>query len=170
MLSLAKIEQLRQTGVFEVVQWHEVVRELSLEMAPMVAEKDIDFGLACAPCTVHGHPWMLREITRNLLHNAIRHTPAGGKLEVNLSQHNSNAVLDIEDSGSGISDALREHLFQPFATADTRSGSGLGLTIAREMVLALGGHITLTNRIDASGQILGLTASVRLPVFSLSSH
>jgi two-component system sensor histidine kinase TctE len=113
---------------------------------------------------------MLREITRNLLHNAIRHTPAGGKLEVNLSQHNSNAVLDIEDSGSGISDALREHLFQPFATADTRSGSGLGLTIAREMVLALGGHITLTNRIDASGQILGLTASVRLPVFSLSSH
>lgn len=164
MLSLAKIEQLRQTGTFEPVQWHTVVRELALEMAPLVAEKDLDFGLACTPCLVMGHPWMLREITRNLLHNAIRHSPAAGKLDIHLAPNEGSAVLQIEDSGEGISDTLRQHLFQPFATADARSGSGLGLTIAREMVHTLSGQITLVNRTDADVHTVGLTATVRLPL------
>ncbi|MDT8991430.1 sensor histidine kinase N-terminal domain-containing protein [Curvibacter sp. APW13] len=163
MLSLAKIEQLRQSRDFTEVDWADIVRDLALEMAPMVADKDIDFGLDCSPATVMGHPWMLREITRNLLHNAIRHTPRAGRLDVLLRRQAQFATLDVVDSGEGISDTLRQRLFQPFATTDARSGSGLGLTIAREMVHTLGGQITLSNRTAPDGKLLGLTASVSLP-------
>ena len=164
MLSLAKVEQLRQTGEFEAVRWDEVLRELALEMAPLVAAKDIDFGLACTPSTVRGHPWMLREISRNLLHNAIRHTPPQGKLDVTLSQTAVHVTLAVEDSGPGIPEELRPRLFQPFSTADQRHGSGLGLTIAKEMVITLGGTISLTNRLAASNHCAGLTACVVLPL------
>jgi two-component system sensor histidine kinase TctE len=167
MLSLAKVEQLRQTGEFEAVRWDEVLRELALEMAPLVAAKDIDFGLACTPSTVRGHPWMLREISRNLLHNAIRHTPPQGKLDVTLSQTAGHVTLAVEDSGPGIPEELRPRLFQPFSTADQRHGSGLGLTIAKEMVITLGGTINLTNRLDASNRCAGLTASVVLPAIAM---
>ena len=164
MLSLAKIEQLRQSGQFEPVEWSAVLRDLALEMAPLVADKDIDFGLDSQPCTVLAHPWMLREISRNLLHNAIRHTPAGGKLDVRLHPAQGMAQLEILDSGEGIPDELRPRLFQPFSTADQRYGSGLGLTIAREMVSTLGGSIHLDNRVDTHGHCTGLTAYVELPL------
>jgi two-component system sensor histidine kinase TctE len=162
MLSLAKVEQLRQTGAFEPVRWDAVVRDLALEMAPLMAAKDIDFGLDCTPCTVRAHPWMLREITRNLLHNAQRHTPTGGRLDVNVHDTATQARLEVSDSGSGIPEELRPRLFQPFSTADQQYGSGLGLTIAKEMVLTLGGQIALINRMEGN-QVHGLTATVTLP-------
>lgn len=164
MLALAKVEQLRQSGQFEPVEWSAILRDLALEMAPLVADKDIDFGLDSETCVVSAHPWMLREISRNLLHNAIRHTPVGGKLDVRLHPDQGMAHLEIMDSGEGIPDELRPRLFQPFSTADQRHGSGLGLTIAKEMIVTLGGTIRLTNRQDSSGHCAGLTAEVLLPL------
>lgn len=163
MLSLAKVEQLRHAGAFTPVAWHPIVRELALEMAPLVADKDIDFGLDTQDCHVLAHPWMLREATRNLLHNAIRHTPTHGKLDVRLLSDTAQARLYISDSGSGIPDSLRAHLFAPFATTDPTHGSGLGLTITREIVLALGGSVQLDNRKEA-GQTVGLDAQLVLPL------
>ena len=78
-------------------------------------------------------------MTRNLLDNAIRYCPTGGSLRIALRQKDSHAVLLISDSGPGMDAAQRTRLFQPFATERPTSGAGLGLTIAREMVLALGG-------------------------------
>ncbi len=162
MLSLAKVEQLRQGAHFTPVAWHTVLRELALEMAPLVADKDIDFGIDTQACAVQAHPWMLREASRNLLHNAIRHTPAHGRLDVLLQTQGERAVLCVRDSGSGIAPSLRAHLFQPFATAEQSQGAGLGLTITREIVHALGGSIHLDNRSEA-GRILGLDAVLELP-------
>ena len=105
---------------------------------------------------------MLRELTRNLLHNAIRHTPPHDSLSVNIQPQGEVALLTIRDAGCGIGDALRQRLYQPFATSDTKSGSGLGLMIAREIVLALGGSIQLNNRLDGD-TIVGLDACIALP-------
>jgi two-component system, OmpR family, sensor histidine kinase TctE len=80
MLSLAKVEQLRQQADAPVTDWSAVLRELVLEMAPLLADKDIDFGIDTQAANVRAHDWMLRELTRNLLHNAIKHTPEGGVL------------------------------------------------------------------------------------------
>jgi two-component system sensor histidine kinase TctE len=78
------------------------------------------------------------------------------------------AALTISDSGPGISAALRERLFQPFATDPQRagapgSGSGLGLAICHGVTLSLGGSIDLVNR-ETHGQVRGLDATVRLPL------
>jgi two-component system sensor histidine kinase TctE len=107
---------------------------------------------------------MLRETIRNLLHNAVRLSPQGGDLMIRLQRDGDWAQLTISDSGPGISDALRMRLFQPFAAGSTHSGSGLGLTITREMVLALGGTIQLNNRYSGD-TCTGLDACVRLPLY-----
>ena len=163
MLSLAKVEQVRQMQDFATIDWAEIVRAVALDVSPLIAEKDIDFELVTLPSHVHAHDWMLRELTRNLLHNAAQHTPADGQLSVRIQPVGDHAQLLVADTGSGISDDMRQRLFQPFATGDTKSGTGLGLTIAREIVQALGGSIQLINRMDG-GKIVGLNACILLPL------
>jgi two-component system, OmpR family, sensor histidine kinase TctE len=163
MLSLAKVEQLRQQPGAPVNDLAEVVRTVALELSPLVADKDIDFDIATVPAPVRSHEWMLRELTRNLLHNAIKHTPAGQALSVRIAADRNSAALTIADTGAGIPDELRARLFQPFSPGDARSGSGLGLAICQEIAHALGGTISLENR-EAHGRIEGLDATVRLPL------
>ena len=163
MLSLAKVEQVRQMQDFATIDWAEVVRSVALDVSPLIAEKDIDFELSTQPCSMHAHDWMLRELTRNVLHNAVRHTPLGGQLSVRIQPADGVAQLVVADSGTGISNDMRQRLFQPFATGDTKSGTGLGLTIAREIVQALGGTIQLNNRLTG-GNVVGLDASITLPL------
>jgi two-component system sensor histidine kinase TctE len=163
MLSLAKVEQVRQMQDFATIDWSEVVRAVALDVSPLLAEKDIDFELFSEPCSIHAHDWMLRELTRNLLHNAVRHTPVGGQLSVRIQPVGGDAQLVVADTGSGISEDMRQRLFQPFATGDTKSGTGLGLTIAREIVQALDGSIQLNNRL-AGGKVMGLDACITLPL------
>ena len=107
---------------------------------------------------------MLRELTRNLLHNAIRHTPQGGHLQVDVRAEGNQALLCVEDSGSGIDEELAQRLFQPFSAGNARSGSGLGLAICQEIVQTLGGQIELRNQLGSNGQVTGLQAWVRLPL------
>ena len=163
MLSLAKVEQVRQMQDFATIDWAEVVRAVALDVSPLIAEKDIDFELVTLPCYIHAHDWMLRELTRNLLHNAVHHTPASGQLSVRIQPVEESAQLVVADTGSGISDDMRQRLFQPFATGDTKSGTGLGLTIAREIVQALDGTIQLNNRL-LGGTVVGLDACITLPL------
>jgi two-component system sensor histidine kinase TctE len=165
MLALAKVEQLRQQGQPPCTDWEPVVREIALDLAALAAERDLDFSVETVPAQVRGHEWALRELARNLLHNAIKCSRPGGTLSVMLHRDARHVVLTIADSGPGIAEDLRERLFQPFATAsaqgDLRAGSGLGLVICRDIVLSLGGLLTLENRIEHS-RVSGLDARVQL--------
>jgi two-component system, OmpR family, sensor histidine kinase TctE len=106
---------------------------------------------------------MLRELTRNLLHNAVRHAPPGSELTVDLRSDGHDATLTISDRGPGIEPELASRLFQPFSAGDVRSGSGLGLAICQEIVQALGGSIVLVNR-EQGANVQGLDAVVHLPL------
>jgi two-component system sensor histidine kinase TctE len=163
MLALAKVEQLRQQGDAPVLDWAEVARAVALDLAPLIAQQQLDFDIDTATARVRAHEWALRELTRNLLHNAVKHTPANGRLHVHLARSERQATLRISDSGPGITPELRQRLFQPFAAADPRSGSGLGLAICHEIVLTLGGDIRLDNRLQHS-RICGLDTIVSLPL------
>ena len=138
------------------------MRRLALDLSPLMADKALDVELGAAPVLVRAHHWMLQELARNLLHNAIKHSPRGGALRVRVQAEHETAVFIVSDQGPGISDELRQRLFAAFAAGDAASGSGLGLAICREIVLALGGSIALDNR-EAGGQRDGLDAVVRLP-------
>ncbi len=173
MLALAKAEQLRQQEIPGPVDWARVVRTVALDLAPLMVERQLDLDLHAPPCHVHAHEWGLRELTRNLLHNAIRHSPQGGRLEVHLLPSHVQAVLRISDEGTGIPETLRPVLFQPFAQGDSPAlgSSGLGLAISREVVLASGGTLQLENRTAPARQIgaskvsvSGLDAVVCLPL------
>ncbi len=126
MLALAKVEQLRQQGEAPVVDWAEIVRAVALDLAPLIAQQQLDFDIDTVSAPVRGHEWALRELTRNLLHNAIKLSRPRGRLAVRLSVAGSQATLRIADSGPGITPELRRRLFQPFASGDPRSGSGPG--------------------------------------------
>ena len=170
MLALAKVEQLRQQGLQDgrpVTDWAEPTRAVALDLAPLMADRALDFSIDTVPAPVRAHAWALRELVRNLLHNAITHCPPGGTLALQLVADGRHAALTVADSGPGLSAGQRERLFEPFSVhpgaADQRAGSGLGLAICHEIVDALGGTLALDNR-EAPGRIAGLDAIVRLPL------
>ena len=169
MLALAKVEQLRQQGHAPVLAWDAIVRAVALDVGPLVAAGCIDFEIETQAAPVRAHAWALRELTRNLLHNAIKHTPPDRRLAVRLAVEDRRAVLTVSDDGPGIGAEQRERLFQPFAAAETIGGSGLGLAICLEIVQSLAGSIELLNREGREG-IEGLDAIVTLPLEPPDGH
>ncbi len=163
MLSLAKVAQLAQENATEPVNWAVILREVALDLSPLIADKALDFEIDTLPAPIQTHAWMLSELSRNLLHNAIRYSPVQGKLHVRLGTNASHATLVISDSGPGINSELRKRLFQPFSAGQAHSGSGLGLAICQEITHTLSGQIELVNR-GPQEQIDGLDTTVRLPL------
>ena len=163
MLALAKVAQLQQQADVAPAQFDEVVRAVALDVAPLIAGKGLDFDLQTEPITLRARDWMLRELTRNLLHNAIRHTPAGGLLAITLARAGDQARLTVADGGPGVAPEVAERLFQPFSAGAGGTGSGLGLAICHEIVQTLGGRIQLVNRMH-NGRVDGLDAIVSLPI------
>ena len=171
MLSLAKVEQWSGDSAAPPTDLSAVVREVALDLSPLVADKELDFSVAAPPMPVPAEDWMLRELVRNLLHNAIRHTPPGGALAVTVAREGASAVLTVADSGPGLAPALRGQPFQPFASVGDHGGSGLGLAICQEIVRVLQGSIALEDRLpahyrgaDPAPAVAGLDATVRLPL------
>jgi two-component system, OmpR family, sensor histidine kinase CiaH len=113
---------------------------------------------------VDADPDRLQQVLLILLDNAIKHTPAGGHVDVEVRQHSGYAMLDVVDSGEGIAPEHLERIFDRFYRADkarsrAHGGTGLGLAIARMLVDAHDGSIEVT-----STPGVGTRVSVRLPL------
>ena len=169
MLALAKVEQLRRQQDAPVSDWAAIVHALALELSALIAQRGLDFELDLqdGPTPVRAHEWSLRELTRNLLHNAIRHTRT--LLLVRLRHADGQAVLTIRDDGPGLAPEMRRHLFEPFASSGSPGGSGLGLAICHEITMSLGGRIELLDR-GAGDRTEGLDAVVRLALSDNSAQ
>ena len=163
MLALAKVEQLRQQPELKTLDLADVMCAVALDLSALIADKNIDFAIETVPTPLAAHEWMLTELTRNLLHNAIKQTPASGKLTERIVGDATHAALTLGDSGPGIDAELAQRLYQPFSAGHVARGSGLGLAICKEIVQVLGGTITLTNRVQ-HGVVTGLDATVSLPL------
>lgn len=163
MLALAKIEQLLQENALVPLDWAQYVKAVALDLAPLAVERELDFELDAQSVQVRGHEWMLSELTRNLLHNAIKHCPSGSRLSVRLNSSEGQAQLQVTDSGPGLTVKQQAHLFEAFVASGTQAGAGLGLLIAHDIVQALSGHLSLTNVMGEDAQVVGLEASVTLP-------
>ena len=109
-------------------------------------------------------PVRIREVLANLVANALRYTPAGGRITVAGAVEDGNRLrLEVRDTGSGIEPALLPHVFDRFAKGDDSVGSGLGLAIARGLVVAHRGEI---DAVSPTGEPPGGGTSivVRLPL------
>ena len=165
MLALAKVEQLRQQPELKTLDLADVIRAVALDLSALMADKNIDFAIETVPTPLAAHEWMLTELTRNLLHNALKHTPPAGSLTVRIVRDATLAALSLSDSGPGIDAELSQRLFQPFSSGHIARGSGLGLAICKEIVHVLDGTITLSNRVH-HGVVTGLDATVCLPLLA----
>ena len=110
---------------------------------------------------IHGYADALISAIENILRNAVRHSPAGGTVEVQLSCDDTDAKITIRDQGKGVDDADLPRLFEPFYrtrdAADT--GTGLGLAIADRAIRLNRGRITAENLKEA-----GLQVVIKLPM------
>jgi len=112
------------------------------------------------PVPFDGDPVRIREIVANLVVNALRHTPAGGSIRLDAADDGPWVELAVADTGEGIAPADLERVFDRFERRADAGGSGLGLTIARDLVAAHGGTI----RAESDGVPgHGTTFRVRLP-------
>lgn len=128
-------------------------REACLELAPLAVAKGVDLALRNEGAVpLRGDALLLREMARNLVDNAIRYTPPGGHVSVEVAVAGDRAMLTVEDSGIGIAPADRERVFDPFFRASsTERGVGLGLTIARDIARAHHGVIDLGDAVGGTG-------------------
>ncbi len=110
-------------------------------------------------------PERLGQVLGNLLDNALRHTPGGGRVEVTAGHRHELLVIEVTDTGDGIAAEHLPHLFERFYRVDAardraHGGAGIGLAIAKALVEAQRGHITA--RSDGPGT--GSTFTIALPL------
>lgn len=114
---------------------------------------------------VSGDPDRLQQVIWNVLSNAAKFTPTGGKVQIAVGQNNAHVEIKVKDTGPGIDPTFLPHVFERFRQADgsttrTHGGLGLGLAIVRHLVELHGGTIGVDNRNDGPGAIF----TVRLPL------
>ncbi len=167
MLALAKVAQLESEApeAPEETELVSLARDLAVECSPLLADKALDFALEAPeqqPVVVSAHEWMIRELLRNLVSNAIRHTPPESAIGIDIVLAGRTVLMSVWDSGPGL-DAEREaKLFEPFSSGDPNSGSGLGLVICRDICRAVGARLTLRNRGRAEPGVSGLRVTVEM--------
>lgn len=107
---------------------------------------------------------MLRDLVDNLVDNALRYTPAQGRVTVYCRPTPDGVLFAVEDSGPGIAPEKRAQVFQRFVRLDQHSqGSGLGLAIVREIAAAHGADVTLGDGLDTGAGGRGLLVALRFP-------
>lgn len=161
LLSLARAEpglSLERLGPVEHFDLAELAFEIGAEWVPQALARRVDLGFeilpgptftGSAPATVRGNRLLMREALSNLIDNAVKYVPAGGRITVRAGGetmgHRGMAVVMVEDNGPGIAPARREEVFKRFFRGDhtpgaqavqqaAPSGAGLGLAIVHEIV------------------------------------
>ncbi|HET9699476.1 MAG TPA: ATP-binding protein [Burkholderiales bacterium] len=146
----------------EPVDLEALAKAVVTELSPLADARNIDLGVAeSAPARIEGDAGSLRLMLRNLVDNAVRYTPAGGRVDVAVRAEGPGAVLEVTDTGPGIPPAERERVFDRFYRgAEANSpGSGLGLAIVKRVAERHRATVTLSGGDGGKG----LRASVRLP-------
>ena len=111
--------------------------------------------------SLHGDPVRLAQVVSNLLNNASRYTPAGGRIALTCTAEDSDVLITVADSGQGMDEDLLEHVFDMFVQAAKGGGGlGLGLTIVKRMVTLHGGQVSARS----AGIGHGSEFIVRLPL------
>lgn len=116
----------------------QLIRETVEEWVVPAIEKGIDLGYETdGVATISGNPFLLRELAKNLIDNALRYTPAGGHVTCRVLNRQPIVLLEVEDNGIGISEEQSELVFERFYRVDDAAteGSGLGLAIVQEIAM-----------------------------------
>jgi signal transduction histidine kinase len=146
VLDLAKLDARRFALLREEVDMRALCERAYATFAEEARSRGIEYELQLgegAVLVTDGD--RVLQIVSNLLANALRWTPEGGRVDLGLGTHNGEVTVAVADTGPGIEPDGVERIFRPFWSGDG-GGTGLGLTIARELALALGGRLELDTK------------------------
>jgi two-component system, OmpR family, sensor kinase len=162
LLRLARLDEPARS-VSENVDIAQLLLDCVGDHVVIADRKGVDLGVdAPAEATLPGNREELRVLFSNLIENAVRYTPAGGTVDVNLKVLGSRAVVEALDTGCGLPPGAGARVFDRFYRgARGTEGSGLGLAIARRIAERNGLVLTVQNRSDGQS---GVLARVELPL------
>jgi two-component system OmpR family sensor kinase len=167
LLALARAER-GGVQAREPVEICALVRDVIEEMLPLADSRNVDLGVTRADfVSVGGDRDALRVLIRNVLDNAIRYSPVGGRVDVCVERQVTTgpwALLVVTDQGPGIAPAERERVFDRFyrVPGTAAGGSGIGLALVRSIARHHGGDV----RLDGAASSTGLRVSVDLPALA----
>jgi two-component system, OmpR family, sensor kinase len=167
LLALARQEGAWQAGR-EPVDLEEIARQAVSELLATAHAKQLDLGLASSEAiAVQGNREALLLIVRNLLDNAIKYTPGGGRIDLAMGRDAQGPWLAVDDSGPGVPEAEQERVFDRFyrVPGNDAPGSGLGLAIVRTVAEQLGAQV----RLGRSATLGGARVELRFPPTSEAS-
>lgn len=150
MLALSRAENLREAVPFEKLDLVKMSREVVGDWVPNALGAGIDLGFEnlSTDALIEANPVLVREALINLIDNALRHTTAGCSVTVRVFSAADLQIVEVEDGGSGIDVADQQRIFDRFYRVQDStegSGSGLGLSIVREIAEQHGASITVTS-------------------------
>jgi len=162
MFTLARADAGQRPIQISDFYFDELVMATSRAAEVLAARKGVTVEVAPAQETLfRGDEGLLRQMLLNLLDNAIKYTPSGGTIRIQMSHHNSTCEITVADAGPGIASEAQSHIFERFYRADKSrarsesgngAGAGLGLAIARWIAEAHNGSLNLLKS-DPSGSI-----------------
>lgn len=149
---------------WKIVELDQAARGVVADLLREAASRGVDLGFDRAESVpVPGEPMMLSAMIRNLVDNALRFTPEGGKIDVAIYRDGGTGVLHVEDTGPGVPPEEIGRIFEPFFRSQRPEGDGvgLGLSIVKRIVDRQGGSIEAANIVEPGRT--GLRVVVRLP-------
>lgn len=162
LLTLARTQESRVEQPTQV-PLKKAIQECLEDLVPLAEAKGIDLGVVGdADPVVAGSPVDIRILVKNLIDNAIRYTPAGGRVDISVADTGGQVILDVDDTGAGIPAAERERAFDPFyrVLGSGEIGSGLGLAITQSIADQIGVAVALLDKPDGTP---GLRARLVFP-------
>lgn len=144
LLLMARMDAAALRAHFEPCDVAGEIAVVTETLLALAQERGISISSGAAPgLTVRADPALLRQAIENLLDNAIRHTPDGGRVGIAAGRHNGQISITVSDGGPGIPEEMRGHLFERFRRGGKSGydGIGIGLAIAAEVMKAHGGSI-----------------------------
>lgn len=171
--ALSRAEEGRSAVLPRRVDLRAVVSAAAERLRPQARDADValEISLDAAPVMVLADPDRFAQIVTNLVGNAIRATAPGGRIEVRVTASARRALCEVQDTGEGLAVADLEAVFERFYRVPGRrdatgGGSGIGLTIARELVRSHGGELT----VSSPGRGQGATFTASLPMADHPGH
>jgi two-component system phosphate regulon sensor histidine kinase PhoR len=169
LLELSRIESGRFELHMKSIDLGDVVVAAAERLRPQAERQGVvlDIQPAHALLPVNADPVRIQQVVINLVHNAVKFTPPGGRVTIAVEQRDDEIVVRVSDTGIGIAPELLDRLFERFFKADrarSGGGTGLGLAIAKHLVQTHGGRIWA----ESPGEGRGATFAVALPAAPLA--
>ncbi|MEJ7875182.1 MAG: HAMP domain-containing sensor histidine kinase [Solirubrobacterales bacterium] len=159
LLDLSKLDAEALEVSAEEIDLAELAQAIAAEFAPAAEGRGSILRVTAAePVIAMGDPARVSQVIRILVNNALSHTPSKTRIQVTAKLQQGEPILTVADNGPGIDKAMDSRVFERFYTGDRVSGSGLGLSIARELSVLMGGSLVLAARPGHTEFILRLPA------------